>query len=38
VQRIAAAICYDIEGCTDGLLLVIALLLAVLLFVAATKG
>jgi hypothetical protein len=35
---IAAAIFYAIEDSTNGLLLVIALLLAVLLFVVATKG
>ena len=35
---IAAAIYYAIEDYTNGLLLVIALLLAVLLFMVATKG
>jgi hypothetical protein len=38
VVGIAAAIYYAIDGYTDGLLLVMALLLAVPLFVVASKG
>lgn len=38
ILGIAAAVYYAIESYTDGLLLVIALLLAVLVFLVATKG
>jgi hypothetical protein len=38
IQEIAAAIYYAIEDYTNGLLLVIAILLAAILFVVATKG
>ena len=37
ILGIAAAVYYAVEGYTDGLLLVIALLLAVLVFLVATK-
>lgn len=38
VLGIAAAVYYAIEGYTDGLLLVIAILRAAILFFVATKG